>query len=113
MARFTGGDVVIFPMPFSDGSGVKRRPAVILNELPYFGGMDYLVCYVTSKNTGDPYALELLPADLLGGKLALKSYIRPLYLFAPAEYTITQRVGTLTPTLLKQVREVIASVVNP
>ena len=113
MARFAGGDVVILPIPFSDGSGVKRRPALVLAELPYFGGTDYLVCYITSQNTGDPYAQELLPSDLIGGTLALRSFIRPLYMFAPAEHTILRKIGYLTPDKLKQIRQIIADAVNP
>ena len=113
MARFAGGDVVILPIPFSGGTGIKRRPALILAELPYYGGLDYLVCYITSRSTGDPYAFELLPADLIGGTLALKSYVRPLYMFAPAEHTILWKIGSLAPEKLKQIRQTIADVINP
>lgn len=113
MARFAEGDIIVFPMPFSDGSGAKRRPALVLKELPYYGGMDYLVCYITSKQVGDPHSLEILASDIEGGALTLKSYIRPLYMFAPAEQTIVRKIGTLAPAKLKQVREIIASTVNP
>jgi len=113
MARFAAGDLIVFPMPLSGGSGTKRRPSLVLKELPYFGGMDYLVCYITSRNVGDAFAIELLPADLASGVLTLKSYLRPLYLFAPAEHTIVRRIGTLTPAKLKQVREIIAGAINP
>jgi len=113
MARFAEGDIVLFPMPFSDGSGVKRRPALVLKELPYYGGMDYMVCYITSKEVGDPHSLALLASDIQGGVLTLKSYIRPLYLFAPAEHIIVRKIGTLDPVKLKQVRAIIASAVNP
>ena len=113
MARFAAGDVIVFPMPLSDGSGTKCRPSLVLKELPYFGGMDYLVCYITSKDVGDAYALELLPADLIGGTLTFRSSLRPLYMFAPAEYTIVRKIGTLAPAKLKQVREAIANAVNP
>ena len=113
MTRFSEGDIILFPMPFSDGSGVKRRPALVLKELPYYGGMNYLVCYITSRQVGDPHSLELFATDIDGGILALKSYIRPLYMFAPTEHTIVRKIGTLTPAKLKQVREIIASTINP
>ena len=112
MSRFSVGDIIVFPMPLSDGSGTKRRPSLVLKELPYFGGMDYLVCYITSRDVGDAFAVELLPTDLESGMLILKSYLRPLYFFAPAEHTISRKIGTLTPTKLKQVQVVIASAVN-
>lgn len=113
MARFAGGDIILFPMPFSDGSGAKRRPALVLNELPYYGGMDYLVCYITSQDVGDAHALEIFPADMASGPLSLKSYLRPLYMFAPAEHIIVRKIGALTPNKMLQVRQVIARVVNP
>ena len=113
MARFTIGDVIVLPFPKSDGSGVKRRPSLILAELPYFGGMDYLVCLITTRNPGDPHIIELVPADLIGGTFAVKSYLRPLYLFAAAETSIVRKIGTLAPARLKQVKEVVSVVVNP
>jgi len=33
MARFVKGDVVVVPLPFSDLSQAKRRPALVLVEL--------------------------------------------------------------------------------
>jgi mRNA-degrading endonuclease toxin of MazEF toxin-antitoxin module len=112
MSRFAAGDIIVFPMPRSDGSGTKRRPSLVLKELPYFGGMDYLVCYITSRNVGDTFAIELLPTDLASGVLTLKSYLRPLYLFAPAEHTILRKIGAVTPAKLKQVWEVVASAID-
>jgi mRNA interferase MazF len=113
MARYTVGDLVVLPFPFSDGSGIKRRPTLVLGELPYFGGMDYLVCLITSQSVGDPNALELFPSDIIGGTLTQKSYLRPLYLFAPAEFTMARKIGTLAPAKLQLVRQTIMSVVNP
>ena len=48
MARFSRGDIVILPFPFSDATGAKRRPALVLAELTYFGGIDYLVVMISS-----------------------------------------------------------------
>ncbi len=113
MAKFAVGDIILMPFPFSDGSGVKRRPALVLGELPYFGGMDYLVCLITTQDVGDPHAMELLPSDIIGGLLTQKSYLRPLYLFAPAEFTLIRKIGTLAPAMLQRVRKAIVSVVDP
>lgn len=113
MARFAVGDIILMPFPFSDGSGVKRRPALVLGELPFFGGMDYLVCLITTQDIGDPSAMELLPSDIIGGTLTQRSYLRPLYLFAPAEFTLLRKIGTLAPAKLQLVRNAIVSVVDP
>ncbi len=113
MAKFRRGDVVVLPFPFSDGTGVKRRPDLVLSELPFFGGMDYLVCLITSRDTGDPRATELMPRDLRGGTFAVKSYLRPLYLFAAEEGAIIRRIGTLAPAKLQQAAQAVADTVNP
>jgi mRNA interferase MazF len=34
MAEFVKGDIVVIPSPFSDLSGSKRRPALVLTDLP-------------------------------------------------------------------------------
>ncbi|TAN20039.1 MAG: type II toxin-antitoxin system PemK/MazF family toxin [Chitinophagaceae bacterium] len=39
------GDIILIPFPFSDLSGSKLRPAVVLIE----GEMDLTVCFVTSQ----------------------------------------------------------------
>ncbi|WP_304062770.1 type II toxin-antitoxin system PemK/MazF family toxin [Pedobacter glucosidilyticus] len=39
------GDVVLITFPFTDLSGSKFRPAVVLSE----NSMDYTVCFITSQ----------------------------------------------------------------
>jgi mRNA interferase MazF len=41
MAGFVKGDVVVIPFPFSDLSGSKRRPALVLADLR---GNDIILC---------------------------------------------------------------------
>jgi hypothetical protein len=59
MGRFVKGDVVVIPFPFSDLTGNKRRPALILVDL---NGDDCIVCQITSKHRSDPRAISLASA---------------------------------------------------
>ena len=34
-SRFSFGDVVLVPFPFTDQSGTKKRPAVVVSSLGY------------------------------------------------------------------------------
>ena len=45
MERFIKGDVVVIDYPFSDLSGAKRRPALILARV---STSDFLLCAITS-----------------------------------------------------------------
>lgn len=112
MSRYAKGDVVILPFPFSDATGAKRRPALVLAALPYFGGMDYLVCLITSRDAGDPHSIEIQPADLTGGAFAVRSYLRPLYLFAAEEAAVLRHIGTLAPSKVAAVVQTAATVLS-
>jgi mRNA interferase MazF len=52
MAEFIKGDVVVVPLPFSNLSQAKRRPALVVAELK---GDDLILCQITSQNTQDVY----------------------------------------------------------
>jgi len=81
MARFVKGDVVVVPFPFSEKTGDKVRPALVLASVAYGARVDYLLCIITSQRPPDPHLLELEPADVTGGGLKRKSYLRPTYLY--------------------------------
>jgi mRNA interferase MazF len=68
MAGFIKGDVVVIPFPFSDLSGTKKRPALVLADLP---GDDILLCQITSQNTRDNFAISLASGDFSNGSLLL------------------------------------------
>ena len=68
MAGFVKGDVVVIPFPFSDLSGSKRRPALVLADLP---GDDIILCQITSQYSKDIYAIEINSADFINGFLTI------------------------------------------
>ena len=45
MEKFVKGAVVVIPFPFSNLAGTKRRPALVLADLP---GDDIILCQITS-----------------------------------------------------------------
>jgi hypothetical protein len=47
MGAFVTGDVGVMPFPFSDLSTNKRRPTLVLAELP---GDDLIVCQITGDH---------------------------------------------------------------
>lgn len=59
------GDIVLIPFPFTDLSGNKNRPAVILYE----SGLDILVAFVTSQNLiPEEFDVRINPSNLNGLK---------------------------------------------
>jgi hypothetical protein len=75
MARFVSGEVVVVPIPFTDLSSAKVRPALVLASLTRG---DLILCQITSQAAGHPEAVPLLPADFkAGGGLARASFALP------------------------------------
>ncbi len=72
------GEIVVISFPFSDLSGSKRRPALIIAD---WGGEDVILCQITSKQKKDGYEVVLNKSDFETGSLPLDSHIRPNKLF--------------------------------
>ena len=107
MGKFVVGDVVAVPFPFSDLSGRKLRPAMVLAVIEH---NDLILCQITSKPFASKRSVELNQADFLEGNLPLKSYIRPDKLFT-AEATIVQKhKGKLQNQLLNHVLDAVQEI---
>jgi mRNA interferase MazF len=106
VAGFVKGDVIVVPFPFSDLSQAKRRPALVLAELP---GDDRILCQITSQRVRDEYAIELGDADFESGGLNRKSNIRPNRIFTCDTRIILYTVGHVKPS---KMAEVIKKVVD-
>jgi mRNA interferase MazF len=80
------------PFPFSDLSGVKLRPALVLLDA---GRGDLLMCQITGNPFGDPKAIRIAGVDLAQGTLATVSFARPLKLFTANDRLIVKRIAIL------------------
>jgi mRNA interferase MazF len=78
------GDIVLITFPFTDLSGSKLRPAIILAETP----LDLTVCFITTQlQWQEDTDVELMPTPTNG--LKKQSLIR------------TSKIATLDKTLAK------------
>ena len=104
MDKFVKGDVVVVPFPFSDLSGSKRRPALVLTDLR---GDDLMICQITSKPTDDIFAQPLISEDFVSGTIFADSYIRPLRVFTVDKHIVSRKIGQITPTRMNKVIDAI------
>jgi mRNA interferase MazF len=96
------GDVVLLSFPYSDLSGSKLRPAVVLADV---GRGDFIACQVTSNRDADPLAVELTPASFSAGGLKVVSFARPGKLFTANQKIVSKRVAVLTDAVRDQVKD--------
>lgn len=109
MAKFIKGEVVVIPFPFSDLSGSKRRPALVLADLP---GDDLLLCQITSQSSKDIYAIPLLVSDFLNGTLPVNSFIRPTRLFTADRNIVIRKAGLIRAKTINDVTQTIVKIIQ-
>lgn len=103
------GDVVIVPFPFSDLSGAKRRPALVIATLP---GDDAILCQITSQNVRDESVLPLRDADFVRGGLKKPSNIRPNRFFTADRALIVGVAGHIKPETMTRVTDTIVRILR-
>lgn len=103
----TRGDIVITAFPFTDLSGSKRRPAVVLAT--NIGHPDVILAFISSVLPSQfaVYDIPLLPADKDFPQSGLKvpSVIRTNKLATIDRLLVTRRIGALAAQRLQLVDE--------
>lgn len=100
MGKPVGGEVVVIPFPQTDLARGKRRPALVLADLP---GNDLVLCQITSRQRSDGLSIPLDTSDFERGKLHQQSFIRPQRLFTVEATVILYSVGKIRPSKLSEV----------
>lgn len=107
MGRFVKGEVVVIPFPFTDFSQSKRRPALVLAQLP---GDDLILCLITSQLTRDSDAILLRNQDFMMGALKQESYIRPNRLITADDAIVIRSVGQISTIRMQQVTQKVIEI---
>ena len=93
MGKFVVGDVVAVLFPFSNLSGNKLRPAIIVAKAE-FG--DLILCQITSRAYSSKRAIVVTKQDFAEGSLPVTSYVRPDKLFTGEASIVQKGRGKLT-----------------
>mgnify|MGYP001563991250 CR=1 FL=1 len=71
------GEIIVVPFPFSDQSGRKVRPVIVLSNDEFNEhSQDIIAIGITSNISKDKYTLNLDNKDLKEGKLITKCVIK-------------------------------------
>ena len=92
MASFAAGDVVLLEFPFTDTSGSKRRPALVLLDTD---DEDIVVARVTGQLSATPQDVVLDEWQQAG--LLLPSVVRLHKVATLQRRLVDKRLGRLTP----------------
>jgi mRNA interferase MazF len=109
MEGFVKGDVVVVPFPFSNLSSYKRRPALVLINLP---GPDIVLCQITSKHRKDEYSILLNKEDFVQGGLDRISCVRIDRIFTAEKSIILRKAGNINTQKLVEVKNAFISLLG-
>ena len=112
MPAYGFGDVVLVPFPFTDQSGAKKRPAVIVSGAAYNEARrDAVIMAVTSQLNSSGMFGEVIIQDWQAASLLKPSAIKPV--FATIEQTlILKRLGQLATRDQSALRDAIAAIIG-
>ena len=109
MGNISKKSIVVLPFPFSDLTGVKKRPALVIAE-PMSD--DVMLCQITSVNREDGYEVHLDPNDLDEGYLRQESLIRTNKIFTGTMDIIDHEIGKITDDKMNEVEDKIVGIIK-
>jgi len=95
------GEVVVLPFPQINLQSGKRRPALVVADLP---GDDLILCQITSQSRSDGFSISLTAADFERGRLALDSFIHCNRLFTVEQSVVLYSTGKIKDAKLQSVK---------
>lgn len=91
-------DIVLIPVPFTDLTTLKRRPALVVScDAFHRGRQDVVVAAITSQPSRAAYRVPITATDLEEGDLPKTSWVRADKLYTLSSRIIVKRFGRLRP----------------
>jgi mRNA interferase MazF len=98
-------DIILIPVPFSDLSTSKRRPAFVISNSSYnMHNDDIICCAITSNPSNYAGCVPITYSDLERGDLKYESQIKPTKVFTLNKKLIIKSLAKLN---IEKSREVI------
>lgn len=107
------GDLILVPFPFSDQSGRKVRPVIVLSNNEFNGhSEDIIVTGVTSNISKDKYATKLDNKDLEEGKLITNCMAKVENILKLDRDLIIKKIGKIKKGKIKEIIEIFHKIIE-
>lgn len=98
--NYSQRDIVLLPFPYSDLSGSKKRPAIVISN-NNLSGKDIICCLITSHSPNDGFPIE--DDSFEEGNLPFKSWIKPYRIFTIEKNSILKKLAKVKKDYYKKV----------
>src|SRR3989344_2680386 len=97
-------DLLLVPFPFSDQSGKKARPVIVISNNDFnIASEDIIVVGVTSNISKDKYTINLTDKDLDEGKLHTNCCIKIENILKLDKELIVKKIGKINKNTFKEI----------
>lgn len=105
------GDIVLFPFPFSNLAGQKKRPAIIISNKVVNKTQDIVLAMVSGQNKNDEFSFALKQSELTHN-LPTKSEVRCHRIFTADKNLILKKLSALKKPQRQELLEKISSLLS-
>ena len=103
-------EIVLIPFPYTDLTGTKQRPALIISNQLINSGVDRLCCLITSKESAN--GIEIKNSNMNEGKLPFKSWIKPHRIFTVNSKIIKRKLCSINNQFHKEIIKDINKIIK-
>jgi len=112
-AKFSFGDVVLVPFPFTDQTGAKKRPAVVVSSSAYnTGRRDIVIAAITSQVRRPLPFGETMVTDWQSAGLVKASVIKQPVFATIEQGLVIRTLGKLAAADAKPLNKLLAQLLG-
>ena len=105
--------IILMPFPYTDLSGAKKRPALVISSFDFnLKNEDVVCCLITSNPEDRQHAVKISSKDMEKGYLEFESKIKPYRIFTINKRLIYRILGRLNLQKSKLVIEEINKMIS-
>ncbi len=105
-------DIILVPFPFSDQSGSKKRPGLIISHDRFNeSSEDLIICAITSNVSNDKNTIVIKADDWKDGMYS-ESCVKAAIILTIERSIVLKRIGRLSGERFKEVIEKVHSIIK-
>ena len=106
------GDLILIPIPYTDLTMAKQRPAIVISNDAYHARtQDLVIVSVTSQMTAAPYSFVIEQKDMDTGTLLRTSRVRVDKIYTLSQTVVVRVFGKAKVHVLDQIRAELTDLV--
>lgn len=110
---FEQGEIVIVPIPFTNLTSNKRRPALVISLKHYnYITDDLIVMAITSNLTDKEYCININNYDMETGDLLTDSQIRVDKIYTLSQSIVLKSIGKVNLGILEVINSKFNEIIN-